>query len=338
MSLVDHIPHRRQLSNWDCGLACVSMVLASLHHPHTLLGLRGSNAVRDGVWTIDLAYLLRKYGIDDFTYYTSYIGVNQQYNRTQFYSATISHDRSRVHSLFAGAHDNNVRVVAWTLPIDDMIRFLDSNRYAIIILVDLNLLHCRNCKKARARKSYQGVKKTDSNMVLCGSEREKQTQAAWSWWWWPWAKSNDVAPASALPMSKSSLTPPLASPSSRTPSHYHTHFSHHMPPPQPSCLSSLFSCFFSPPPSSSPYSSSLSSSTPLSSSSHTNKHSRSSKSLAASFVGHYILLVGYDPDSDRFTYRDPGTDHEMCTVDADALHEARRAPGTDCDVIVVRVR
>ncbi|KAI8920327.1 Guanylyl cyclase [Powellomyces hirtus] len=215
MSLVDHIPHRRQLSNWDCGLACVSMVLASLHHPHTLLGLRGSNAVRDGVWTIDLAYLLRKYGIDDFTYYTSYIGVNQQYNRTQFYSATISHDRSRVHSLFAGAHDNNVRVVAWTLPIDDMIRFLDSNRYAIIILVDLNLLHCRNCKKARARKS---------------------------------------------------------------------------------------------------------------------------KSSAASFVGHYILLVGYDPDSDRFTYRDPGTDHEMCTVDADALHEARRAPGTDCDVIVVRVR
>ncbi|KAI8587173.1 Guanylyl cyclase [Geranomyces variabilis] len=208
-----------QLSNWDCGLACVSMVLSSLAVPHTLLELRNAadDPVRDGVWTIDLAYHLGKYGVQDFTYYTSYIGVNQQYTRTRFYSATLSRDRQRIHALFAGAHERNIRVVAWTLPLDDMIRFLDSARYAILVLVDLALLTCRECGHGWARRRTRGDSETR-------------------------------------------------------------------------------------------------------------------------FVGHYVLLVGYDARTDRFLYRDPGTAHELCAVDADRLDEARRADGTDCDAIVVRVR
>lgn len=55
-------------------------------------------------------------------------------------------------------------------------------------------------------------------------------------------------------------------------------------------------------------------------------------------MGHYILLIGYDPDKDVFYYRDPGTDAELCVIDGDDLEAARMNDGTDHDVIVARVR
>src|SRR5690606_24670834 len=58
--------------------------------------------------------------------------------------------------------------------------------------------------------------------------------------------------------------------------------------------------------------------------------------VAECFVGHYILLVGYDPEQDIFTYRDPGTDTELCYIEGGELEKARNSLGTDHDVIVVR--
>ncbi|KAJ3408535.1 hypothetical protein HDV05_004949 [Chytridiales sp. JEL 0842] len=109
--------------------------------------LRSSFASTQSVWTIDLAYLLRHFGVEDFTYYTSHIGVNWQYSSNQFYKDSINADQRRVHALFAAAHDSNVRVVPMILSIDDMRRFLISGRYSLLMLVDLNKLNCGVCKK-----------------------------------------------------------------------------------------------------------------------------------------------------------------------------------------------
>nr|KAJ3408809.1 hypothetical protein HK105_003163 [Polyrhizophydium stewartii] len=80
--------------------------------------------------------------------YTSYIGVNWQNASKRFYKDSLSEDIKRVHSLFAKARDCHVRVVPLILPKEDLIRFMVSNRYAIIILVNANLLRCKTCKSA----------------------------------------------------------------------------------------------------------------------------------------------------------------------------------------------
>ncbi|KAI9206691.1 Guanylyl cyclase [Polychytrium aggregatum] len=202
----------QQLADWDCGLACVSMVLTALNIPRSSPAELHGICPLQNIWTVDLAYILRRFGVEDFTYYTSYIGVNWQYLSKSFYRDSITEDQSRVHALFAGAADRNVRIVPMILDMNDIRRFLISGKYAVIILVNLSVLNCGTCTK----KGYEKISGDD-------------------------------------------------------------------------------------------------------------------------FVGHYILLAGYEPDSDTILYRDPGTNEVLCAVDADDLDVARSSLGTDHDAIVVRV-
>ncbi|KAJ3127601.1 hypothetical protein HK101_005546 [Irineochytrium annulatum] len=117
---------------------------------------REDTAVDLSIWTIvfavDLAYLLRHMGLEDFTYYTSHIGVNTQYAAKVFYRDSIGADRARVHNLFAEAADAGVRVVPLALPLDEVRRFLLSNQYAVIMLVNLQMLDCAACRARRWRE------------------------------------------------------------------------------------------------------------------------------------------------------------------------------------------
>ncbi|KAI8923866.1 Guanylyl cyclase [Entophlyctis helioformis] len=205
------IPHRPQHFSWDCGLVSVSMVLAGMgvprSQPHDIYALYPVQSI----WTIDLAYILRHFDVHDFTMYTSYIGVNWQNVSKHFYTDTSSDDIRRVHSLFAKARDAHVRVVPLVLSIDDIRRFLVSNRYAIIMLVNVNLLSCSLCKKG-----YDMIYEPE-------------------------------------------------------------------------------------------------------------------------FVGHYVVLIGYDPATDMFSYRDPGTEAPLCQVSSTVLEAARMSSGTDHDLIVIKV-
>ncbi|KAJ8324304.1 hypothetical protein QVD99_008209 [Batrachochytrium dendrobatidis] len=147
------VPHIAQSYSWDCGLACTSMVLAGLGIPRsTLLDVSNMCSTRS-IWTVDLVYIFRHYGVQDFTMYTSYIGVNWQNASKPFYRDSIAEDLKRVHSLFAKARACQVRIVPLVLAMDDICRFLASNRYAIIILVNFNLLKCTTCSKNKAKTS-----------------------------------------------------------------------------------------------------------------------------------------------------------------------------------------
>eukprot|EP01129_Flabellula_baltica_P017069 TRINITY_DN9347_c0_g1_i1.p1 TRINITY_DN9347_c0_g1~~TRINITY_DN9347_c0_g1_i1.p1 ORF type:complete len:226 (+),score=48.90 TRINITY_DN9347_c0_g1_i1:34-678(+) len=54
------------------------------------------------------------------------------------------------------------------------------------------------------------------------------------------------------------------------------------------------------------------------------------------FVGHYLVICGYDPNTDEFLYRDPAVpDEEFLRVDSSILHNARTSPGTDEDLIFI---
>eukprot|EP00842_Homolaphlyctis_polyrhiza_P000375 jgi/Hompol1/1338/HPOL_005566-RA len=101
----------------------------------------------ESLWTIDLAYILRHFNIADFTMYTSYIGVNWRNATKHFYKDSLSEDVQRIRSLFANARESAVRVVPLILSMDDICRFLISNRYAIIVLVNATMIKCRTCRR-----------------------------------------------------------------------------------------------------------------------------------------------------------------------------------------------
>lgn len=52
-------------------------------------------------------------------------------------------------------------------------------------------------------------------------------------------------------------------------------------------------------------------------------------------IGHFIVLIGYDPTEDLFIYRDPAANDEFCTISADDLDDARQSEGTDHDWYVI---
>lgn len=56
---------------------------------------------------------------------------------------------------------------------------------------------------------------------------------------------------------------------------------------------------------------------------------------ASSFSGHYIVLTDFCTASETFSYMDPAKDEERCTMRAADLDAARKATGTDEDVIIV---
>ncbi|KAJ1339074.1 hypothetical protein BSLG_006212 [Batrachochytrium salamandrivorans] len=130
------------------------MVLAGLGSPRSSPSDILALYPQKSIWTVDIAYIFKHYAVKDFTMYTSYIGVNWQNASKQFYRDTIADDLKRVHSLFAKARESHVRIVPLVLAMDDICRFLASNRYAIIILVNLNLLLCRQCRQSKGATSW----------------------------------------------------------------------------------------------------------------------------------------------------------------------------------------
>ncbi|KAG0056369.1 guanylyl cyclase domain-containing protein 1 [Gryganskiella cystojenkinii] len=179
MQVSTPVPHITQDGNWDCGLACVAMIANALG-AHLSLAEVTLHCSVESVWTIDLAYLLRKLSNDqvnvpkinfskrtqpqlvvpnlspgreegwDFTYYTSTLGVDAAHSREKFYRKTFDDDQKRVNALFDGADAANIRVIELELPLDDFKRFLYCGKYGIVTLVNQRLLKCRQCLEKSA--------------------------------------------------------------------------------------------------------------------------------------------------------------------------------------------
>lgn len=101
---------------------------------HLQLLVKGRSA-----WTIDLAELLHQHSIEDFTYYTSYIGINWAHRSRLFYSSSLQ-EHQRINQLFAHAAFKGIRIVSSQLTTADLLRFLLSGNYAILLLVDASML------------------------------------------------------------------------------------------------------------------------------------------------------------------------------------------------------
>ena len=156
------VPHVKQTYNWDCGLACVLMVVralgASAHHCdlRTLRQLCRTTSI----WTVDLAYLLRRFGAD-VTFTTVTMGANPAYESESFYRDNLREDCERVDALFEGARANGISIERKSLSLDAIKAYAGGGEYLVILLVD---------------KPKLGVKPRDA-MVLpepCENERGRR--------------------------------------------------------------------------------------------------------------------------------------------------------------------
>uniref|UniRef100_A0A804Q0S4 Guanylyl cyclase 1 n=1 Tax=Zea mays TaxID=4577 RepID=A0A804Q0S4_MAIZE len=104
------VPHVQQAFTWDCGLACVLMVLRTL-------GIDCCDGIADlerlcrttSIWTVDLAYLLNKFSVS-FSFCTVTLGANPQYSAESFYREQLQEDIDRVDELFGKALDAGISI------------------------------------------------------------------------------------------------------------------------------------------------------------------------------------------------------------------------------------
>lgn len=138
------VPNESQEASWDCGLACVRMVLLAMGCPSadcTFARLRSRLASTE-VWSIDLAYVLAEYGCVGCEYLTSSIEAHSpSRRRCPFYAATIGEDLARVTALMAHAEACDVHVRSVRLSAAELWNCMRDDDRLAIVLVDPRVLY-----------------------------------------------------------------------------------------------------------------------------------------------------------------------------------------------------
>jgi hypothetical protein len=175
---VTHIVHCRQLQTWDCGITCVQMILrwlrnndnsCSLHDyggsmPLTAKEIQERHQLQkaiatNSIWTIDLIMILDKILSRQFVLHTtstcseypsqqtSYLfssrklGVDETYQRFNYYKKTFREDQNRVKQLFHSAHDRSLPMVQMSnLGFDTVVDLITRGDVIAMALIDNNVL------------------------------------------------------------------------------------------------------------------------------------------------------------------------------------------------------
>eukprot|EP00466_Bigelowiella_natans_P004655 jgi/Bigna1/88012/estExt_fgenesh1_pg.C_270048 len=140
-----------QEEDWDCGLACALMVLRALQYSMSSIqggsGRRALPSMKElrercetqSIWTIDLAHLLRHYGVG-VRMRTVFPGVDPSHQHSQFYKDVISQDQKRVTQLFRRAADAGISVERKGTTSSEMLSLVADHGHVLIVLVDRTIL------------------------------------------------------------------------------------------------------------------------------------------------------------------------------------------------------
>ncbi|KAK3028599.1 hypothetical protein RJ639_039942, partial [Escallonia herrerae] len=129
------VPHVSQLHSWDCGLACVLMVLKTLGTSYCTIQELGQLCSTTSIWTVDLAYLLQKYSIS-FSYFTVTLGANPNFSVETFYKEQLPNDLERVDLLFKKALEAGINIECRSISGEEISLLILSGKYIAIALVD----------------------------------------------------------------------------------------------------------------------------------------------------------------------------------------------------------
>ncbi|KAG2627117.1 hypothetical protein PVAP13_3KG227129 [Panicum virgatum] len=154
------VPHVQQAFTWDCGLACVLMVLRTLgiHCCHGIADLE-SLCRTTSIWTVDLAYLLNKFSVS-FSFFTVTLGANPQYSAESFYREQLQEDIDRVDELFGKALEAGISIQCRSISAYDIAFLLLSGHCIAIALVDkskLNSSWMNDVQQLNEDSDYMGI-------------------------------------------------------------------------------------------------------------------------------------------------------------------------------------
>ncbi|XP_065830492.1 protein GUCD1-like [Oscarella lobularis] len=183
------IQHVQQVKNWDCGLASAQMVLK------TILGHRFSSdefsekcrelAFETNVWTIDVACLLQKFGVEHL-YCTVTLGVDETYAEKRFYREDFNSEEARVNQLFRDADKTGLKIEKRSVTIDEIDKHLRENKVAIVLVDSITLNSGESqtscCfrffhSEKRNRHSNKDEEYAGHYIVVCGYNKSKRTIA-----------------------------------------------------------------------------------------------------------------------------------------------------------------
>mmetsp|Transcript_38162 Transcript_38162/g.63084 ORF Transcript_38162/g.63084 Transcript_38162/m.63084 type:complete len:240 (+) Transcript_38162:77-796(+) len=136
------IPFVRQSFSWDCGFACIEMVLRALGVAPQKCSLQKlqQKVSAKSIWTVDLAHILCDFGVR-FQFLTTSLGVNPAYEKEPFYRQTIDTDSERVKDAFLKAALRQIRVEHRSISTEQLRQLVGPEDNIIVALVDHRRLY-----------------------------------------------------------------------------------------------------------------------------------------------------------------------------------------------------
>lgn len=167
--------HVLQKYDWDCGIACVEMVLRGFGYQQPPMDLR-SILNTDSVWTIHLAHLLHDLHVPS-TYLTQSLHGNEAHHANPFYSdgnENLHEELHGVSSLFASANAKGMAVHERVLSLPEIAKLILDGHVSIVV-VDSRHLVCSQCgheKQRGANRHFAGhyILLTGFNTASCEFE------------------------------------------------------------------------------------------------------------------------------------------------------------------------
>jgi hypothetical protein len=234
----------------------------------------------------------------DVALFTVTIGANPAFSKETFYKDSIKDDEARVSKLFAAAADAGILVEKRSVCLRNVKRWAASAEWILIVLVDKRALVFE-----RDSDEYGGatntVTRSQVGSMPCASKKTKHSKHS--------KHSNETRSES---FSTGAAILDRVFGTARDLRETAADFETELP------------------------------------SSRDESAKVSVRSTLDGYTGHYVVVCGYDESSDCFVVRDPAVDANESASDANrksfvaasALETARRAFGTDEDLLLVRRR
>ncbi|KAG9453215.1 hypothetical protein H6P81_006119 [Aristolochia fimbriata] len=169
------VPHIHQLYNWDCGLACVLMVLKTLDIDHCDLQSLANLCSTTSIWTVDLAYLLQKYSVS-FSFLTVTLGANPNFSAETYYKEQLQSDVGRVDKLFGKARESGIKIECRSISSEEISMLILSGQFIAVALVDKHKLSCRSWAEDIYFSEFIGgsPEYTGHFVVICGYDADRK--------------------------------------------------------------------------------------------------------------------------------------------------------------------
>lgn len=152
------VVHCEQRFGWDCGVACVRMLLPAAERRHLEDNLRQvceEEGFGCNTWTIDLCYLMKRYGLAS-QLYTTTAGANETHRKKKFYERYFHKDRERVNERFIRARSADIECFERNVGGAEMERWLSVG--PLIVLVDADALSCQLCKRNKFSSQFRWLR------------------------------------------------------------------------------------------------------------------------------------------------------------------------------------